>query len=37
MVSELFDAEAWKPVEEFDLTDVTYHRCREPGHGTNRL
>ena len=27
MVSELFDAEAWKPVEGFDLTDVTYHRA----------
>ena len=27
MVSELFDAEQWKPVEGFDLTDVTYHRA----------
>ena len=27
MVSELFDAELWKPVEGFDLTDVTYHRA----------
>ena len=27
MVSELFEAERWKPVEGFDLTDVTYHRA----------
>ncbi|WP_419848885.1 1,4-dihydroxy-2-naphthoyl-CoA synthase [Candidatus Poriferisocius sp.] len=27
MVSELFDAERWKPVEGFDLSDVTYHRA----------
>ena len=26
MVSELFDADVWEPVEGFDLTDVTYHR-----------
>ncbi|MDP9239116.1 MAG: 1,4-dihydroxy-2-naphthoyl-CoA synthase [Actinomycetota bacterium] len=26
MVSELFDADAWRPVDGFDLTDVTYHR-----------
>ncbi|MES3630967.1 MAG: 1,4-dihydroxy-2-naphthoyl-CoA synthase [Longimonas sp.] len=31
MVSELFDASAWKPVEGFDLTDVTYHRARNQG------
>ncbi len=26
MVSELFDADAWHPVDGFELTDVTYHR-----------
>ncbi|HZI96494.1 MAG TPA: enoyl-CoA hydratase-related protein, partial [Actinomycetales bacterium] len=26
-VSEIFDPAAWSPVEGFDLTDVTYHRC----------
>jgi naphthoate synthase len=30
-VSELFDADAWTPVEGFDLQDVTYHRSVEPG------
>jgi naphthoate synthase len=30
-VSELFDADAWVPVEGFDLHDVTYHRSVEPG------
>lgn len=25
-VSELFDSGAWRPVQGFDLTDVTYHR-----------
>jgi naphthoate synthase len=29
MVSDLFDADVWEPVEGFDLTDVTYHRSRE--------
>ncbi|MBM9475783.1 1,4-dihydroxy-2-naphthoyl-CoA synthase [Nakamurella flavida] len=28
-VSELFDAERWRPVPGFDLTDVTYHRAVE--------
>ncbi len=26
-VSEIFDPAAWAPVEGFDLTDITYHRC----------
>lgn len=30
-VSELFDPDAWTPVEGFDLRDVTYHRSVEPG------
>src|SRR5436305_3503612 len=35
MVSELFDADAWRPVEGFQLTDITYHRAVE--HGTVRV
>jgi len=31
VVSELFDPEAWRPVEGFDLTDVTYHRAVDVG------
>jgi len=31
MVSELFDPDAWQPVEGFDLTDITYHRCVSGG------
>ncbi|MFO8232070.1 MAG: 1,4-dihydroxy-2-naphthoyl-CoA synthase [Longimonas sp.] len=31
MVSDLFDDEAWAPVDGFDLTDVTYHRARHQG------
>ncbi|MFP3900200.1 MAG: 1,4-dihydroxy-2-naphthoyl-CoA synthase [Acidimicrobiia bacterium] len=31
MVSELFDPEAWRPVEGFDLTDITYHRAVDTG------
>ncbi|MDP9398380.1 MAG: 1,4-dihydroxy-2-naphthoyl-CoA synthase [Actinomycetota bacterium] len=32
MVSELFDSDAWRPVEGFaDLTDVTYHRAVDTG------
>ena len=34
-VSELFDPDAWKPVEGFELRDVTYHRSVE--HGTVRV
>jgi naphthoate synthase len=30
-VSELFDPDAWVPVEGFDLHDITYHRSVEPG------
>src|SRR5690606_18297327 len=35
MVSELFDADAWKEVEGFDFTDITYHRAVD--HGTVRV
>ena len=35
MVSELFDASAWRKVEGFDFTDITYHRAVE--HGTVRV
>ena len=31
MVSALFDAAAWEPVEGFELTDITYHRARAVG------
>ncbi len=31
MVSEIFDAAAWKPVEGFELTDITYHRATGVG------
>jgi naphthoate synthase len=34
-ISELFDPSAWKPVEGFDLQDITYHRSVE--HGTVRV
>lgn len=34
-VSELFDADAWAPVDGFDLRDITYHRSVE--HGTVRV
>jgi naphthoate synthase len=34
-VSELFDPTAWRPVEGFELTDVTYHRAL--AHGTVRV
>jgi naphthoate synthase len=30
-VSELFDPSAWKAVDGFDLTDVTYHRALDGG------
>jgi naphthoate synthase len=30
-VSELFDPDAWLPVEGFDLHDITYHRSVQPG------
>jgi naphthoate synthase len=35
MVSELFDETAWKPVADFDFTDITYHRAVD--HGTVRI
>jgi len=35
MISELFDAEAWRPVDGFEFTDLTYHRHCE--HGTVRI
>jgi naphthoate synthase len=31
MVSALFDAAAWRPVEGFEFTDITYHRAAEVG------
>jgi naphthoate synthase len=31
MVSALFDPDAWRPVEGFDFTDVTYHRAVDVG------
>ncbi|HEU5085092.1 MAG TPA: 1,4-dihydroxy-2-naphthoyl-CoA synthase [Acidimicrobiales bacterium] len=30
-VSEIFDPEAWRPVEGFELTDITYHRAVDTG------
>jgi naphthoate synthase len=30
-VSEIFDSTAWRPVEGFDLTDLTYHRAVDAG------
>ena len=31
MVSELFDPDAWEPVDDTDFRDLTYHRAREVG------
>jgi naphthoate synthase len=31
MVSELFDPDAWRPVEGFGFTDITYHRAVDQG------
>src|SRR3954466_13490150 len=31
MVSELFDPAAWKQVDEFAFTDITYHRAVDVG------
>ena len=31
MVSALFDADAWRPVEGFELSDITYHRALDAG------
>ena len=30
-VSEIFDSSAWRPVDGFDLTDLTYHRAVDCG------
>ncbi|MGH3439072.1 MAG: 1,4-dihydroxy-2-naphthoyl-CoA synthase [Sciscionella sp.] len=30
-VSELFDPSAWRPVEGFEFTDITYHRATSDG------
>jgi naphthoate synthase len=35
MVSELFDTAAWKQVDGFEFTDITYHRA--VAHGTVRI
>jgi len=34
-VSELFDGSSWRPVEGFELSDITYHRAVD--HGTVRI
>lgn len=31
MISELFDPDAWDPVEGFSFTDITYHRAKDAG------
>src|SRR5207248_3409847 len=31
MISELFDAKAWRAAAGFDFTDITYHRAVEVG------
>ena len=31
MVSDIFDAGAWRPVPGFDFTDITYHRALDAG------
>ena len=31
MVSEIFDADAWRQVDGFDFTDITYHRAVDQG------
>jgi naphthoate synthase len=31
MVSEIFDASAWEPVEGFEFRDITYHRAVDQG------
>jgi naphthoate synthase len=31
MISELFDDDAWKPVDQFDFRDITYHRAVDQG------
>lgn len=31
MVSELFDPDRWTPIDEFDFSDLTYHRATDSG------
>ncbi|WP_254862584.1 1,4-dihydroxy-2-naphthoyl-CoA synthase [Halovivax gelatinilyticus] len=31
MVSELFDADRWRPIEDVDFEDITYHRAVDAG------
>ena len=31
MTSDIFDPQAWNPVDGFEFTDITYHRAREIG------
>ncbi|GKZ15726.1 1,4-dihydroxy-2-naphthoyl-CoA synthase [Haladaptatus sp. T7] len=31
MVSELFDAERWEEISDFDFRDITYHRAKDQG------
>src|SRR6476620_6834755 len=31
MISQLFDPAAWTRVEDFDFTDITYHRAVDQG------
>ncbi len=31
MISELFDPDAWDPVDGFAFTDITYHRAKDVG------
>src|SRR5580700_10949054 len=31
MVSQIFDSAAWRPVEGFSFTDITYHRAVDQG------
>jgi naphthoate synthase len=35
MVSDLFDATAWRDVPGFEFDDITYHRAVD--HGTVRI
>ena len=35
MISELFESDAWTPVDGFDFDDITYHRAQD--HGTVRI
>lgn len=38
-VSQLFDPQVWEPVDGFDFTDITYHRCvlDDAARGTVRI